>query len=467
MSEMLLDPPAAASPQKAPHDPVRGALIESRQRWQNLVSLAADLAFETDAQGRFVFLTPDTVLGWPSSSLIGQPSERLTDDDGAAATINPFCPTIEIRRHRVWLCCANGRLALVTISAVPLYNVAGQVVGARGIGIDMTDSDAGSMQIAGRLRRGQVLHYILLQVKQETDVDSMMDAGLGALVHALGAEGAAAIGAVSKGVEIGVLHACGPGASDILEAASRLMASRGAEAAGVTTPDGRSVLAIGCDTRSDLPAGLAVWRAAGSRPWDQDDTALAESAVCIIRMVLEYEALQREMTHQARTDPLTGLLNRRAFLEEMRRQIARLDRESEPGTLMFVDMDAFKLVNDRLGHGVGDEVLVHLADVLRKLVRPFDLITRLGGDEFAVWLSGADHMTAAERADYLCKTAPEELQAVLPEAFPKLGVSVGIATRRAGSHESIEDLTRRADMAMYEVKRSGRRHWRVSLLEGD
>jgi GGDEF domain-containing protein len=62
---------------------------------------------------------------------------------------------------------------------------------------------------------------------------------------------------------------------------------------------------------------------------------------------------------------------------------------------------------------------------------------------------------------------PAELQTLLPEEFPELGVSIGIATRRAGSHESIEDLTRRADMAMYEVKRGGRRHWRVSLREGD
>ena len=139
----------------------------------------------------------------------------------------------------------------------------------------------------------------------------------------------------------------------------------------------------------------------------------------------------------------------------------------KPGTLMFVDMDSFKSVNDGLGHGMGDQVLIRLADILRKLVRPSDLITRLGGDEFAVWLSGADHMTAAERADHLCKTAPLELQTILPEAFPKLGVSVGIATRRPGSRELVEDLTRRADMAMYEVKRSGRHHWRVSLLDGD
>ena len=132
---------------------------------------------------------------------------------------------------------------------------------------------------------------------------------------------------------------------------------------------------------------------------------------------------------------------------------------------MFVDLDAFKAVNDRLGHAEGDKVLVQLADLL--LVRPGDLIGRLGGDEFAVWLSGADHLTAAERADSLCKAAPIELQALLPEAFPNLGVSIGIATRRAGSHEPIADLTRRADMAMYEVKRNGRHHWHVSLLGGD
>jgi diguanylate cyclase (GGDEF)-like protein len=169
----------------------------------------------------------------------------------------------------------------------------------------------------------------------------------------------------------------------------------------------------------------------------------------------------------ASTDPLTGLFNRRAFIEAVHRDIARLDRAAEPGTLMFIDMDSFKPVNDGLGHAAGDQVLIGLADILRKLVRPSDLVTRLGGDEFAVWLSGADHMTAAERADHLCRIAPQELQAMLPEAFPKLGVSVGIATRRVGSPESLEDLMRRADMAMYDVKRSGRHHWRVSLLDGD
>ncbi len=226
-------------------------------------------------------------------------------------------------------------------------------------------------------------------------------------------------------------------------------------------------MAVGCQTRFGAHAALAVWRNADPRPWDRDDTQLLQSAASIIRMILEHEAIQHEMGRQARTDPLTGLLNRRAFLEEMQRHVDRLDSENAPGTLMFVDMDAFKAVNDKFGHEMGDHILIHVAKMLRDLVRPFDLIARLGGDEFAVWMTGADHMTAAERADHLRKSAPRELNDILGEPLPGLGLSIGIACRRAGSLEPIDNLIRRADLAMYEVKRGGRGHWRVSLLEGD
>jgi diguanylate cyclase (GGDEF)-like protein len=295
----------------------------------------------------------------------------------------------------------------------------------------------------------------------------MMDAVLWALIHMLGAEGSAVIGGLSEDAPVEVLHECGPGAAAVLPAAMRLVAQPTMEPACLINLDGRFVLAVRCSTRFGVNAGLAIWRNANGRPWDLEDRLLAASAVNIVRMILEYEAVQREMAQQARTDPLTGLLNRRAFLDEVRRHLVRLDREAEAGTLMFVDLDAFKAVNDRFGQAVGDQVLVHVADMLRRLVRPSDLIARLGGDEFAVWLSGADHMTAAERADQLCKQAPPEIQEILPEPFVDLGVSIGIATRRTASPELIEDLMRRADMAINEVKRNGRRHWRVSLLDGD
>jgi diguanylate cyclase (GGDEF)-like protein len=132
---------------------------------------------------------------------------------------------------------------------------------------------------------------------------------------------------------------------------------------------------------------------------------------------------------------------------------------------MFADLDNFKPVNDRLGHEAGDDVLRCTAALLRKTFRPTDLIARLGGDEFAIWLNGADHMTAAERAEYLRDAVPRELEEITGPDLPRVGVSIGIATRDPDQGEPLDSLMRRADRAMYEVKRGGRGHWRVSLLK--
>jgi diguanylate cyclase (GGDEF)-like protein len=465
MPDTTLHPSSPAASDAPAPDVIREALAESRQRWRQLVCLAADMVFETDTAGRFVFIIPDQALGWPAGMLVGQPSELLVGDDGTGPILNPFRPVAEFRRRRAWIRRCDGSLAMMAISAAPLLGPAGAVVGARGIAIDMTDYDTQSSQIAGRLRRGEVLDHILSRVGQELVADHMMDAALWAMIHALGAEGAAVVAASAESPRLRILHDCGPGAAAAIDTAARLLAVQPPEPGEAVNFDGRLVLAVGCPTRFGANAGLAIWRKAGGRAWDREDVLLAASATGILRMILEYEAIQQEMAHQARTDPLTGLLNRRAFIEEIGRHCARLDREAAPATLLFIDMDSFKAVNDRMGHAMGDAVLIKLAEMLRKLVRPSDLVARLGGDEFAIWLSGADRMIAAERADYLCRNAPAELSCVVPEAFPALGLSIGIATRRAGSREAIEDLMRRADMAMYEVKRSGRSHWQVSQEE--
>ena len=81
-------------------DPLRGALLDSRQRWHDLVCMAADFAFETDEAGRFVFVTPEPALGWPAATLLGQPAELLLTDPRGAAGFNPFRPTAAVRRRR-------------------------------------------------------------------------------------------------------------------------------------------------------------------------------------------------------------------------------------------------------------------------------------------------------------------------------------------------------------------------------
>lgn len=452
----------AAGLSTAPQDEpaLRTALLDSRQRWRDLVGIAADIAYETDEWGRFTFITPDTVLGWPAATFIGKPAELLL---AGGSAFDPFRVTAPVRRRRTWLRRADGSAALIAFAAVPLTDAEGRIVGSRGLGIDWTQYDDFESGVSASLRRGEVLEHILWRMGQEVLAPRMMQAALGALVNALGAEGAAVID-VQATDAARVVYRAGSGTDEVLAVVTSCL-SEATRPVEEIAENGRPILLAICRTRFGGKAGIALWRLPEARGWDHEDKLLINSAASLIRMVLEHEAIQQEMVRQARTDPLTGLLNRRAFLEEIVRHMERLDREEQPGTLLFADLDGFKPVNDRLGHEVGDQVLMRTASMLRDAVRPTDLVARIGGDEFALWLNGADHMTAAERAEYLCIELPRELCKIIGTGVPELGVSVGIATRQVGTLEPIDHLMHRADMAMYEVKRSGRGHWKVAREE--
>lgn len=445
-------------------DRLQSALLDSRQRWRDLVTMTVDIAFETDERGCFTFVAPDMALGWPAASLVGQPAEQLLSGGNRANGFNPFRVTVPVRHRRAWLRRADGLTVMLAFAAAPLLDAQDRIVGARGAGVDLTDHNSFDARMAAALRRGEVLDHILWRMGQEVMAPRMMNAALDALMNALGAEGAAVIDLRAGTDTPALLHQTGAGAADVLAAAAALLAGA-TDPAEATAQDGRPILVTACQTRFGENAGLALWRTPGSRGWDREDEMVIGAVAGFIRMVLEHQAIQQEMVRQARTDPLTGLLNRRAFLEEMERHIERLDREDQPGTLMFADLDYFKPVNDRLGHEAGDHVLVRTAALLRATVRPSDLVARLGGDEFAIWLDGTDHMTAAERAERLRVQVPDELREIAAELDRTPSLSIGIATRSAGSGEPIDSLLHRADMAMYQVKRSGRGHWRVAREE--
>ncbi len=436
--------------------PLRGALVESRQRWRDLVSLATDMAFETDADGRFTFVMPDPLFGWPAGALLGQAAERLLARAAGPPGFNPFHAAAPFRAQRAWLTRADGGLACLSFSAVPLLNGRQHGIGTRGVGIDVTAEDDQEGVIAAALRRGAVIDDILWRMRQEVLAPRMMRAVLDGLVKAVGAEGAAVI---ADGASI--LHQIGADAGGILATAAELLQEieEGSSTKVIQAAE-RPLLVCFCQSRFGERAGLAVWRTAGGRRWDLDDQTLTGSVSSIVRVVLEHDAIQREMARQARTDPLTGMLNRRAFVEELSRHIDRLEREQLPGTLIYADLDNFKAVNDAWGHEIGDRVLCRAAGMLRNMVRPTDLVARLGGDEFAIWLNGADQLTAAERAEWLRMNAPREFAEVIGSMKPTLAFSIGIAMRHSG--EEVENVFRRADLAMYEVKHAGRGHWRVA-----
>ena len=439
------------------------ALLDSRQRWQAFGTLAADLVFETDRDGRLTFIAPDPALGYAGVDLLGRPAKHLLAL-GAAA---PLDMTTPVRQRVTWLRHADGGTRCLSLSVAPRLDAAGRVLGMRGVGVDVTERERQGAVAAAALRRADLLEHILAEMRREVMAPRMMQTVLAELTRALGADGAAILEAALDDGECRVLHQHGADPEPLLPAAAGLLRSTGEDIAVEMGAGGLQMLACPASTRFGDRTALLVWRDSGtgtgaSRVWDADDRVLAASVAAVVRMVLEHESIQRELALQAQTDPLTGLLNRRAFLEEAGRRIDRLDREGLPGTLMFIDLDRLKPLNDRLGHEAGDAALMLTAELLRRTFRPADLLARLGGDEFALWLDGSDELTAAERAERLRTGFPAELAHLTAGDPAGMTVSIGIACRAGGSGEDLETLLQRADQAMYEAKRGGGGQWRVS-----
>lgn len=464
LDSLMQERPSQSRAGRGP-DPLRYALLQSRQRWRDMALMAGDLVFETDRAGQFVFLAPDPIFGWPVASLLGQQAETILAGCSLSQNINPFRPMTAVRARRVWLRRPDGGSVCFSFAAAPLLDEAGNIIGARGVGQDISEQDGHDATIATLLRRGEMLDHILWRMRQEVLAPRMMQVALEAVTTGMGLQGAAVIDMAGDGVLPTVLHQTGTGIATVLCKALSLLEDGQVEPSQAGTADGHVVLVCPCQTRFGDQAGLVLWRPVGGRVLDDDDVVLASSATGLVRVILEHESIQREMVRQARTDPLTGLLNRRAFFEEMGRRLERLERDDTPGTLLYIDLDNFKALNDRRGHDIGDEALILTASILRSVVRAQDLVARLGGDEFAIWMDSTDAFSAAERAEHLRLETPVLLQHLAEGLASPLTMSIGIATRWPGRGEDVDTLMQRADQVMYQVKRSGRGHWLVSRTE--
>ena len=176
--------------------------------------------------------------------------------------------------------------------------------------------------------------------------------------------------------------------------------------------------------------------------------------VGIIRDISERKRLEQELQRQASTDGLTGVLNRRAFTAESERVISVAVRYGRPLSLMVIDADHFKKVNDVYGHPTGDAVLRALAQVLGRTLRTSDLLGRLGGEEFGIVLPETDAGGARELGERLLQAVRERRIEHDGQAL-SITVSIG-ATVIAAGDDSFESAFLRADRALYEAKHSGR-----------
>ena len=182
---------------------------------------------------------------------------------------------------------------------------------------------------------------------------------------------------------------------------------------------------------------------------DQQPRELSAEELTSLRELAEMVEHEVATSAMAVTDAMTGLGNRRGFESASSMVIAINQRRSVDSTLLYLDLDKLKTINDQFGHAEGDHALREFGELLRDVFRHSDVIARLGGDEFAVLLSGeSEHEQVVSRFQEALKVRNQS------RAHPyRLAASIGVAVLRSSEHETLEKFIQRADEAMYEEKR--------------
>lgn len=239
---------------------------------------------------------------------------------------------------------------------------------------------------------------------------------------------------------------------------------------GLLIWDNETVAEIGSDPRPAERLVLSLDDEVGDRllvlhaprlGFTAADRELARSLAGHGRIALDNARLHNIVRRQAVTDDLTDLANRRRFIESLGQEVARSARLETPLALVLFDLDHFKLVNDRCGHQVGDDVLRSAADVIRARVRETDLAARIGGEEFAVILPGTDLEGAVSLAENLRRDISVGVE--LPDDDLILTASFGVAEHHPG--EPAETLIGVADRALYRAKAEGRNRVQAADVE--
>jgi diguanylate cyclase (GGDEF)-like protein len=224
-----------------------------------------------------------------------------------------------------------------------------------------------------------------------------------------------------------------------------------------------SFLSVPLIAHGDVIGVVSVADRADGRPFSRADLTAARALAAPAALALRSDRLAeqtRELSHAATVDPLTALFNRRYFATRIEEEIERARRYSLELSLLLIDVDDFKRLNDELGHLAGDYLLRQIAEVLKRSVRVFDVCTRYGGEEFAILMPGSgvnNALVVAERIRSRVEQAARDSGPLPPHL--RITVSLGLAT--LASDPSPQEFIARADRALYRAKADGKNCVRV------
>jgi diguanylate cyclase (GGDEF)-like protein/PAS domain S-box-containing protein len=444
---------------------LRRTLVDSRRRYRDFVEISSDFTWETGADSKFAYVTPHGALGYSADNLLALHPDDLIAPESRGD--NPFLTRERLEHHEVWLHHRDGQAACMVVSALPLIDAEGVWRGARGVCRDVSELREREAALVRVNNRERVLTRIVRAFRDEVNPEAMLAVAAEVLAKGLGADFSQVFRATPQpsttaidGKNEYLLAAkygevIPPDASDILT-----LFSGGAGAAEILR-ESWQVLAAPARFQGATNGVVVLWRSITRGPWSDDDRLLIADIANQIGVTIEQLEHHEHILRISRTDALTGLLNRGAFLETLTRHLSRLRPDTGPSVLMYVDLDNFKQVNDVRGHQAGDELLSKVRDILIQSTRPTDVVARLGGDEFAIWLVSADQAAGEMRGRQILERS-KALAAYSGSPTKPVGMSIGVAVWQPQANESMDQLMARADAAMYQAKRGGKGHFVVA-----
>ncbi|MEX2615356.1 MAG: diguanylate cyclase [Alphaproteobacteria bacterium] len=433
---------------------MRTALVESRQRYKDLVEISSDFAWETDANGIYTFVSPRGAMGFAASEIVGRPARSFLYVPDAVPQ-NFVFETEELLEHvELWLKDATDNPVCVLASAIPLRHADGSLTGVRGVCRDVTADRVRENELTRHKKREQIISYIVEAVRNEAKPGNMLNAAVKSVSQARSATSCAVFKVGESGkLTLAAKHGVVPNGRHLAAAINSLDRAIGTQE---TLLDGFRILVEPTHYREAPNGATLLCRSAATPPWDDDDKLLLQAVAGQLGIALQQINDQQELVRLSRTDPLTGLFNRRAFLQELRPAMERTQRNRASSAILYLDLNNFKHVNDTLGHEAGDQVLKRLSGILTGITRSYDFVARLGGDEFVVWLENVDKETAFRRARTVLASKRILCDSPIRTPGKQLGLSIGIALFEHDYPETPEELMSRADEAMYRAKNNNK-----------
>ncbi len=411
----------------------------SESQYRDLVETTSDWLWEVDVDGVYTYASPKAreLLGYGPEEVLGKTPFDLMPPDEASRLRARFAEIAAARRPIEQLenvkCHRDGRFVTLETSAVPIFDEQGQFRGYRGIDRDIT----------ARKRDEATRRLLAAALEQSAD-----------LVMIVNRQG------LISYVNPALCAATGYSAEELIGSKPSVLKS-GMQQASTYAELWRTILSgqpyqnVIINRRKD---GSLYHEQKTITPLRDPVTGYITHFVSTGKDISEALRLNERLSYLTFHDPLTGLANRTRLLDLASRALVQAARQRRACALLYIDFDRFKVVNETLGHGAGDECLKALAGRLRERVRAMDSIARLGGDDFAVLLAD---LPGPETVPPVVNGVLEALKAPLAVGERELfmNASIGISLYPDDGAD-VETLLRNAEAAMYQAKRAGRGSYR-------